>query len=82
MILRRNQSPSPEPPWKPRVDAARRIIERQRGDDVTLHARLATIHQAMEAATADLAQLEELISELDPERVLRTPLADRLVYES
>lgn len=71
MILRRSQSSAPEPPWKPRIAAARRIIERQRSDDAALHARLATIEQAMESATTDLAQLDELIAELDPERATR-----------
>jgi len=71
VILRRSRSGAPEPPWKPRVAAARRIIERQRGDDGALHAQLATIEEAMEAATADLAQLGALIAELDPERATR-----------
>ncbi|MFN3218257.1 MAG: hypothetical protein ACE367_17320 [Acidimicrobiales bacterium] len=71
MILRRGQPSAPEPPWKSRVAAARRIIERQRGDDATLHAQLATIEAAMEAATVDVAQLGELIAELDPERATR-----------
>ncbi len=71
MILRRNQPTAPEPPWKPRVTAARRIIERQRRDDATLHARLVTIDDALSAASDDLAQLGELIDELDPERATR-----------
>lgn len=71
MILRRSRPSTPEPPWKPRVAAARRIIEARRGDDDALRGRLATIEAAMEAATADLAQLGGLIAELDPERATR-----------
>jgi chromosome segregation ATPase len=73
MIRRRRPQPaaSPPPPWRGRVDAARRIIEGRRADDVATRARLDAVEEALIAATADLDELDDLIAQLDPDRATR-----------
>lgn len=75
MAFRRRAQPAEparvgEPPWRHRLDEARRII-RGHGADPTMDARLDDVEHRLLAAEADHAQLTSVIAQLDPERATR-----------